>query len=89
MNHEEILNRILANTCPVGDARKDNLCLFSYDLHCARVFIVARITDRNTTTGPTYDETLIKYEILYSEISDDDDYRGGIERARKFMEEIE
>lgn len=39
ISHEEALNFLLANTCPMG--HEDNLFFYELDLHCERVKVTA------------------------------------------------
>lgn len=56
---EEVLNQILSNTCP--NEIEDDEYTFSYDLHCAKVTLVA---EKTGTEGEGEEYEYTKFRII-------------------------
>lgn len=54
MNHEQVLNELLANTCGKCDRNENGISVFEYDLCCKKAVIVAKLVGVDP----------IKYEVL-------------------------
>ena len=58
MNHEQVLNELLANTCGKCERNENGIMVFEYDLCCKKAVVVAKLVE----TDP------IKYEVLSFDI---------------------